>query len=273
MRFTAVTTATTKTTATTETTDPTPGVVRSTDHAATAPASPRWWVPGLIVLGVLGAAIAVSCSSFVFPYLSSNSDEGAYLAQAETMASGHLFSDAPTVGRSAFRPWLAVERGHRFVFKFTPIHAGLLAAADVAAGSPRWALAVIAAADVVLLALLVRALGGSARASLGAGLLLALCPAWIVQSGVYLPYLSSLALLLAAASVPGQGCSHLALGLVRGGRRLLGCGVHGPPVRRGAAARPARPGRRHQPARPGRHTWQFRHGPHGGLCGRCLRRA
>ena len=131
--------------------------------------------------------------------------KAAYLVQAETMADGHLFTPSPDVAPSSFRPWLAVPRGDRFVFKFTPVHAGWSAGSDFLFGSPRPGLAAIAAADVVLLALLVHALGGSRRAALGAGALLALCPAWIMQAGTYLPYLSSLALLLGAAVCVAHG--------------------------------------------------------------------
>ncbi len=163
---------------------------------AAAPA-PRWWRPGLVALAAVAAAVAVACSALVFPYLSTNSDEGSYLTQAESLAAGHLLTPAPSTATSAFRPWLAVQRDDRFVFKFTPAEAGLLGASIFVFGSAVPALAVVAAGTAVLLALLVVALGGSHRAGLLAGALLVLSPAWIVQSGTYLPYLPGLGLLLA----------------------------------------------------------------------------
>lgn len=166
---------------------------------AADPAPPRWWLPGLAVLAGLAAVVAVACSALVFPYLSSNSDEGSYLTQGQSLAAGHLLTPAPQQAPAAFRPWLSVLRGDSFVSKFTPVHASVLAVSDTAFGSPVPALAVIAAAGVVLLALLVVALGGSHRAGLAAGALLVMSPAWLVESGTYLPYLSGLALLLAAA--------------------------------------------------------------------------
>lgn len=179
------------------------------DRGATADAGtttrPRWWRLGLVALAILGGALAVGCNAVVFPYHSANSDEGSYLTQAETLSRGHLFTNAPAVGTRSFRPWLAVQRNGSFVFKFTPVHAGWLAASDAVFGSPVVALAVIAAADVVLLALLVRALGASHRAALLAGVLLAISPAWFLQSGTYLPYLSGLALLLGAATCVVHG--------------------------------------------------------------------
>ena len=164
-------------------------------------------MPGLAGLAVLAGVIAVACSALVFPYLSSNSDEGSYLSQGEALAAGHLLTPAPDVAPASFRPWLSVERDGSFIFKFTPSHASVLGASDVVFGSPVPALAVIAAASVVLLALLVTALGGSHRAGLGAGALLMISPAWIVQSGTYLPYLSNLALLLAAALGAAKGAA------------------------------------------------------------------
>jgi hypothetical protein len=181
-----------------------------------------WWVRGLVLLGVASAAIAMACSAFVFPYLSSNSDEGAYLVQAETIAHGSLFTRSPGVATSSFLPWLAVPRGGRFLFKFTPVYAGWLAGSDFLFGSARPGLAAIAAADVILLTLLVRALGGSRRAALGAGALLALSPAWIIQAGTYLPYLFSLALLLGAAVCVAHGVRSLRSGWFVGAGAIWG---------------------------------------------------
>lgn len=188
--------------------EPEPAAEGATSLGATVDAGdapPRWWLPGLAALAVLAGVVAVACSALVFPYLSSNSDEGSYLTQGESLAAGHLLTPAPQPAPAAFRPWLSVLRGDSFVSKFTPVHASALALSDAAFGSPVPALAAIAAAGVVLLALLVVTLGGSHRAGLGAGALLVASPAWLVQSGTYLPYLSSLALLLAAALGVAKG--------------------------------------------------------------------
>lgn len=160
---------------------------------------PRWWRPGLAALATFAAIVALVCSTAVFPYLTSNSDEGAYLAQAEALASGHVLPPAPDKHPTSYLPWFSTYRHGVFVYKYTPVHASFLAASILTTGSPLPALPVLAAADVVLFALLVRAVGASHRAALGAGVLLALSPSWFIQAGTYLPYLSTLALLLGFA--------------------------------------------------------------------------
>ena len=136
----------------------------------------------------------------MFPQLSANSDEGIYLLQADALASGNLAPPAPAVEPEAYLPWFAVLRDDSYVLKYTPVHAAALAAADVAFGRPRAALAVLAAANVLLVIALARELGARRRSALLAGAIFLCSPLVIVLSITYLAYGTSLALLLAAAT-------------------------------------------------------------------------
>jgi len=143
---------------------------------------------------------AVVGSAWVVPELSANSDEGLYLLQAETLASGRLAPEAPSIDAASFQPWFSAERDGRYVLKYAPVHASVLAASDVATGSPRPALGAIAAAQVALVIALARELGAGRRAALLAGGLFALAPLALQLDITYLSYGTSLALLLAAAT-------------------------------------------------------------------------
>jgi hypothetical protein len=139
-------------------------------------------------------------SAWVLPELSANSDEGLYLLQAEALASGRLAPEAPDADAASYRPWFSIERDDRYVLKYSPVHASVLATADVATGSHRPALGAIAAAQVVLVVALARELGARRRAALAAGALFALAPLAVQLNITYLSYGTSLALLLAATT-------------------------------------------------------------------------
>jgi hypothetical protein len=174
----------------------------STSGADGPPRPARARRAGLLIAVALATAAgvwAVVGSAWVLPQLSANSDEGLYLLQAETLASGRLAPEAPEVDAASYRPWFSTEREGRYVLKYTPVHASVLAAADVATGSHRPALSAIAAAQVALVIVLARELGAGGRAALLAGALFALAPLVLQLNITYLSYGTSLALLLAAA--------------------------------------------------------------------------
>ncbi len=150
-------------------------------------------------LGAVAGLVAIAGSALVFPYLSQNSDEGAYLTQASALRGGNLVPDAPQSLPQLFQPWFSVLRDGHFVFKYAPVHPASLAVVPQALGGTRTALGLIAAATVLLVVVLARELGVGRRGALIAGALFALSPVVIVQSGTYLPYLGNLAFLLAFA--------------------------------------------------------------------------
>lgn len=183
-----------------------------------APARRRWrWC--VVGLAVTAATWAVAGSLWLFPLLTENNDEGAYLAQSSALRAGQLLPDAPQGLEAAFRPWFSAARHSHYVYKYTPVHAAQLAIGRGALGSERATLALWAASDIVLLAALARELGASPRAAVFAAALLGLSPLFIIQSTTFLPYSGSLAQLLGFALLVLKGCR-------RGSRPMIfGAGV------------------------------------------------
>ncbi|HEV3401483.1 MAG TPA: glycosyltransferase family 39 protein, partial [Acidimicrobiales bacterium] len=166
---------------------------------------------------VLGLAVAAGLwalvgSQLVFPYLSDDHDEGLYLLQATALADGDLFPTAPEQA-DAFRPWLSVLDGDRYILKYTPVHAAILAAGLRLTGSARSSLALVAAGVVLLSYALAKEVLGNRHLAALAAAFVAASPLFIMQSATFLPYCSMLLLL--------EG---FALALLRGARtngRLL----------------------------------------------------
>jgi Dolichyl-phosphate-mannose-protein mannosyltransferase len=159
----------------------------------------RRFVAVALSLAAIAAAWAIVGSAWIFPQLSANSDEGIYLLQADALSSGHLTPRAPDVAPEAFLPWFAVVREGHYVLKYTPVHAAVLAGAQIATGTPRVALALIAAVNVVLVIALARELGAGRRAALVGGAVFLASPLTILLSITFLPYGTSLSLLLGTA--------------------------------------------------------------------------
>ena len=143
---------------------------------------------------------AVAGSRAVLPELSANSDEGIYLLQSDALAHGRLAPVADPRDPAAYQPWFSATRDDRYVLKYSPVHASVLAAAAVASGSPRTGLGAIAAAQVLLVMVLARELGASRRAALAGGVLFATAPLVLQLDITYLSYGTSLVLLLGAAA-------------------------------------------------------------------------
>jgi 4-amino-4-deoxy-L-arabinose transferase-like glycosyltransferase len=153
------------------------------------------WCVGTIALAA--AIWAVAGSLWLFPLLTDNADEAAYLSQSAGLRAGDLLVPAPAASPAAFQPWFSALTDGNFVYKYTPVHASFIATAHTLFTSDRALLAIVAIADVVLLALLARELGASRGAAVLACLVFVLSPLWIVQSATFLPYAESLALLQA----------------------------------------------------------------------------
>ena len=148
----------------------------------------------VLVVAMAAGVWALVGSQRVFPYLSDDHDEGLYLLQATALADGHLFPPAPKQA-DAFLPWLSVLSGDRYVLKYTPVHAGILAIGIRLTGSARFSLALIAAGIVLLSYALAREVLGDRNLAALASVFVALSPLFIVQSATFLPYCSILLLL------------------------------------------------------------------------------
>lgn len=157
-----------------------------------------------LLLTVAGGTWGVVGSLLIFPLLSDNNDEAVTLHQAESLANGMLFPRAPRAWES-FLPWLNVHSDGRFVSKFNPVWPGFIAAAKLALGTERAALAASGAAAVLTAYLLALQILRSRRHALLAATFFALSPIFVVQSTMFLSYLPTLALLqgFAAALLAG----------------------------------------------------------------------
>ena len=161
-----------------------------------APRGPAW---AAVALAIIAGGWAMAISWLVFPDLSDNKDEAVYLLQAETLRHGQLFPPAP-VPADAFMPWLGVDAGDHFVLKYTPVHAGIISVVGAVLGGNRAALGFIAAAAVLACYALGREMTKDSGQALVAAALFAASPLFLIQSATFLPYLSTLTLLMVFAA-------------------------------------------------------------------------
>ena len=150
---------------------------------------------GLLLLSFVGSLLI---SRFVFPHFSTNNDEPVYVVQARMLLEHHLtLPDSPD--SQFFRPWMSGRIGDRLVMVFPPVLPALLALGQWLFGSMRVTLALLAAAGVLAAHRLTQELTGDRRAALYAAFILAICPFFLIQSGLFLAYVLALDLELAMA--------------------------------------------------------------------------
>ncbi|MFC7043247.1 ArnT family glycosyltransferase [Halonotius sp. GCM10025705] len=141
---------------------------------------------GYLTLGV-GAGIAVFLIAvFVFPYHSVNHDEGVYLMQASMLLEGQLTLAGGDLA-DVFRPWFFIADGGDLYPKYNPVPAAMFAVSMALFNEPRVTLAVVAAGNAVLVAIL-GSMVADRRVGLLAGLLFAASPMTLFTSSVFLPY-------------------------------------------------------------------------------------
>lgn len=141
----------------------------------------------LAALIAVGAGIAVfMLANELFPYHSSNHDEGVYLKQAALLLDGQLQMRPGEFG-AAVRPWFFVDGGETFYPKYQPLPAAFYAVSMALFGEPRVVLAGFAAGNTAL----VYALGSMAfdrRVGVLASVGFAVAPMTLLTSSVFLPY-------------------------------------------------------------------------------------
>ncbi len=147
-------------------------------------------------LAATAAVVAVLVSVELFPHGSTNHDEGVYLRQAAMLLEGRLFLRPPVI--DALRPWFFVREDPALYPKYTPVPAAVFAVGELL-GTARLALAGVAAGVVALTYRAVREAFDARTGLLAAALVLA-SPLFLVQSGVFLPYLPTTLLNLAFAA-------------------------------------------------------------------------
>lgn len=139
---------------------------------------------GLVVLSVLAGVTVFLIVHEVFPYLSSNHDEGVYLQQAAMLLEGNLWLTSGVA--AAVRPWFFIEEVPRLYPKYTPV-AALMYAPGVAVGAPRVILAVIAAGNVALVGTLATEAFDRPTGVVAAGFALA-TPFFLFISATFMSY-------------------------------------------------------------------------------------
>ena len=174
--------------------------------APPAPAlSPPWYqrrstlaIAAIAACAIGAGIVSLAVSRLVFPHFSTNNDEPVYVFQARLLLDRRLTLPV-TPDTPFFRPWMSGEVDHRLTMVFPPVFPALLALGQALVGSMRAVLAVLSMAAVVLVAALARQLTNDRRAAAIAALLLAACPLFIIQSGLFLSYVLALDLELGAA--------------------------------------------------------------------------
>jgi len=141
-----------------------------------------------VALGVVAVVESIVVRHLVYPALSWNRDEAAYLWQAGVLRSGHLVG-ATGGAPGFFQPWLTGIRDGHFFSQYTLGWPGVMALSERIFGSPSLAIPIGAALAVVGTYAFVRALTQDRTLALITSVLMLLSPIVIVQSGVYLSYL------------------------------------------------------------------------------------
>jgi len=141
---------------------------------------------------VAGLAVLVVARE-LFPYHSSNHDEGVYLQQAELLLDGRLrLRPGPEPLREAFRPWFFVEDDRGFYSKYTPVVAAVFAAGKLAGGY-RLALLGVATANAALTYAITAEAFDRPTGVLAAAVVSG-APLFLLTSAAFLPYAPTTAL-------------------------------------------------------------------------------
>jgi hypothetical protein len=138
----------------------------------------------LLTIAAVAALVVFTIAATVFPHHSSNHDEGVYLQQADLLLDGQFSFTSQTP--EAVQPWFFVRDGQRLYPKYTPVPASIFAL-GVAVGSPRLALALVAALSVGLAGLVTREAFEDRTGILAAVLVLG-SPLFLIDASVFLPY-------------------------------------------------------------------------------------
>lgn len=196
----------------------------------TAPARPAgrvladWLRDHWFVLAcmLVAAVVAVIVRDQVFPHYSPNRDEPVYVLQARTLREGHL--TLPVYDDLRFyQPWLTGVVDGRLIFEFPPGWPAFLAVVSLLTGSMVPALPIVAALVVLGLAVLAQEASGSRAVGMVAAAAAACTPVVVIQSGLLVSYLFTLALgAFAGAALLRGGRTGRRPPLVLGGV-LLGC--------------------------------------------------
>jgi hypothetical protein len=162
-----------------------------------------------LLLALFAGAVVFLVATEVFPYHSTNHDEGVYLQQAEMLLRGQLYLRPPVEG--AMRPWFFVDAespagpavalpeqaGDVLFSKYSPVPPAIFAL-GIAVGVPRLSLALVGAGIVGLTSLVTSEVFDRTTGVL-AGVLMLASPMFLVDTATFLPYAPTALLNLAFA--------------------------------------------------------------------------
>ena len=137
-------------------------------------------------IALLSGIVVFFIATELFPYHSSNHDEGVYLQQASMLLDGQL-QIRPGAFGDAVRPWFFVDSGERMYPKYQPLPAGLYAIAMALFGEPRVTLALVAAGNTALVYVL-GAMAFDRKVGVVAAAAFSFAPMTLMTSSVFLPY-------------------------------------------------------------------------------------
>ncbi|MBZ6494313.1 glycosyltransferase family 39 protein [Natrinema longum] len=139
----------------------------------------------LAVVCLAGFAVAILATE-LFPYHSSNDDEGVYLLQAAMLLEGQLEIHAGELA-DAFRPWFFVEDGGRLYSKYSPVIPAMYAVAMALFGEPRVTLVAVAMGNAALVYVL-GSMVFDRQVGVVAAAVFAAAPMTLLTSSAFLPY-------------------------------------------------------------------------------------
>ena len=150
-----------------------------------------------VAVASLSGAVVLLLALVVFPYHSTNHDEGVYLLQAAMLLEGQLELHAGELSE-AFRPWFFIEDDGRLYSKYSPVPAAMYAVSMAIFGEPRVTLALVAAGSTGLVYRL-GSVVADRRVGVAAAAIFAAAPMTLLTSSVFLPYAPTTFLNLAFA--------------------------------------------------------------------------
>jgi 4-amino-4-deoxy-L-arabinose transferase-like glycosyltransferase len=164
----------------------------------------RWRIALTVVL-VIAFVWPIVGSARVFPNLTRNADEVAWLAQSEVLESGALTAPAPPQFARNFQPWFATIHHGRYVYRYPPLFPAILAASDIATGTPRVALGIVSAWAILAVYLLAAELLGRRRPAVVASVIVGVSPIYFLTAAMFLGYVFFLAVFCTAAWLLARG--------------------------------------------------------------------
>jgi 4-amino-4-deoxy-L-arabinose transferase-like glycosyltransferase len=158
----------------------------------------------VLVLAAAAFVASLALHHWLFPRLSGDADEGAYVLQAKMLQSGRLTVPAVHWG-AFFRPWLTTELHGRAFGPYLPGWPAMLALAGWTTGSMAVAPAAVVAAWVLATYLLALELLASRQVAVLSAALVAVCPLVLTHGALLLSYAFSAATLTFATAALLRG--------------------------------------------------------------------